>query len=148
IRDFSARALARSARRIPVDHPKLKKMADDALEMATGKHGISTGSRLGPRRGGYRPARQPQTWGRRFSTRSWGGPGGGGHPGGRRAETDWSPPGKLWRGALPATPHRDNLVSRALAATSVIAMSDMQEPICGSAVVPYKITDLRDRAAA
>ena len=30
----SVRALARSARRIPVDHPKLEKMAGDALEMA------------------------------------------------------------------------------------------------------------------
>ena len=33
----SVRALARSARRIPVDHPKLEKMAGDALEMATVK---------------------------------------------------------------------------------------------------------------
>ena len=33
----SVRALARSARRIAVDHPKLKKMAGDALEMATVK---------------------------------------------------------------------------------------------------------------
>ena len=33
----SVRALARSARRIPVEHPKLEKMAGDALEMATVK---------------------------------------------------------------------------------------------------------------
>jgi len=33
----SVRALAQSARRIPVDHPKLEKMAGDALEMATVK---------------------------------------------------------------------------------------------------------------
>ena len=32
---YSVRAL--SARRIPVDHPKLEKMAGDALEMATVK---------------------------------------------------------------------------------------------------------------
>jgi uncharacterized protein YbjT (DUF2867 family) len=31
----SVRALARSARRIPVDHPKLEKMAGDALQMTT-----------------------------------------------------------------------------------------------------------------
>jgi uncharacterized protein YbjT (DUF2867 family) len=31
---YSVRALARSARRIPVDHPKLEKMPGDALEMA------------------------------------------------------------------------------------------------------------------
>jgi putative NADH-flavin reductase len=30
----SVRALARSARRIPAQHPKLEKMAGDALEMA------------------------------------------------------------------------------------------------------------------
>ena len=29
---YSVRALARSARRVPVDHPKLEKMAGDALE--------------------------------------------------------------------------------------------------------------------
>jgi hypothetical protein len=34
------RALARSARRIPVDHPKLEKMAGDALEMATVKRAV------------------------------------------------------------------------------------------------------------
>jgi uncharacterized protein YbjT (DUF2867 family) len=37
----SVRALARSARRIPIDHPKLKKMAGDALEMATVKRALS-----------------------------------------------------------------------------------------------------------
>ena len=37
----SVRALARSARRIPVDHPKLKKMAGDALEMATVKRALT-----------------------------------------------------------------------------------------------------------
>ena len=37
----SVRALARSARRIPVDHPKLEKMAGDALEMATVKRALS-----------------------------------------------------------------------------------------------------------
>jgi len=35
------RALARSARRIPVDHPKLEKMAGDALEMATVKRALT-----------------------------------------------------------------------------------------------------------
>ena len=37
----SVRALARSARRIPVDHPKLKKMAGDALEIATVKRALT-----------------------------------------------------------------------------------------------------------
>jgi putative NADH-flavin reductase len=37
----SVRALARSARRIAVDHPKLKKMVGDALEMATVKRALS-----------------------------------------------------------------------------------------------------------
>jgi uncharacterized protein YbjT (DUF2867 family) len=37
----SVRALARSARRIPVDHPKLEKMAGDALEIATVKHALT-----------------------------------------------------------------------------------------------------------
>jgi putative NADH-flavin reductase len=37
----SVRALARSARRIPIDHPKLTKMAGDALEMATVKRALS-----------------------------------------------------------------------------------------------------------
>src|SRR6266576_1193696 len=37
----SVRALARSARRIAVDHPKLKKVAGDALEMATFKRALS-----------------------------------------------------------------------------------------------------------
>jgi uncharacterized protein YbjT (DUF2867 family) len=36
----SVRALARSARRIPVDHPKLEKIAGDALEMATLKRAL------------------------------------------------------------------------------------------------------------
>ena len=35
------RALARSARRIPIDHPKLEKMAGDALEMATVKRALT-----------------------------------------------------------------------------------------------------------
>ena len=35
------RALARSARRIPVDHPKLEKMAGDGLEMATVKRALT-----------------------------------------------------------------------------------------------------------
>jgi len=35
------RALARSARRIPVDHPKLEKMAGDAFEMATVKRAVT-----------------------------------------------------------------------------------------------------------
>ena len=34
-------ALARSARRIPIDHPKLEKMAGDALEMATVKRAVT-----------------------------------------------------------------------------------------------------------
>ena len=37
----SVRALARSARRIPVDHPKLEKMAGNALEMATVKRALT-----------------------------------------------------------------------------------------------------------
>src|SRR5262245_54423079 len=37
----SVRALARSARRIPIDHPKLEKMAGDALETATVKRALS-----------------------------------------------------------------------------------------------------------
>jgi putative NADH-flavin reductase len=37
----SVRALARSARRIPVAHPKLEKMAGDALEMATVKRALT-----------------------------------------------------------------------------------------------------------
>ncbi len=37
----SVRALARSARRIPVDHHKLEKMPGDALEMATVKRALT-----------------------------------------------------------------------------------------------------------
>src|SRR5262249_59312769 len=37
----SVRALARSARRIPVSHPKLEKMAGDALEVATVKRALT-----------------------------------------------------------------------------------------------------------
>lgn len=37
----SVRALARSARRIPVDHPKLEKMAGDALQMTTVKRALT-----------------------------------------------------------------------------------------------------------
>ena len=37
----SVRGLARSARRISVDHPKLEKMAGDALEMATVKRALT-----------------------------------------------------------------------------------------------------------
>jgi putative NADH-flavin reductase len=37
----SVRALARSARRIPLDHPKLEKMVGDALEMATVKRALT-----------------------------------------------------------------------------------------------------------
>jgi putative NADH-flavin reductase len=37
----SVRALARSARRIPVSHPKLEKVAGDALEMATVKRALT-----------------------------------------------------------------------------------------------------------
>jgi uncharacterized protein YbjT (DUF2867 family) len=37
----SVRALARSARRISVDHPKVEKMAGDALEMATVKRALN-----------------------------------------------------------------------------------------------------------
>ena len=37
----SVRALARSARRIPVDHPKLEKMPGDALQMATVKRALT-----------------------------------------------------------------------------------------------------------
>jgi hypothetical protein len=37
----SVRALARSARRISVDHPKLEKMAGDALEKATVKRALT-----------------------------------------------------------------------------------------------------------
>jgi putative NADH-flavin reductase len=38
---YSVRALARSARRIRLDHPKLEKMAGDALEMPTVKSALS-----------------------------------------------------------------------------------------------------------
>jgi NAD(P)-dependent dehydrogenase (short-subunit alcohol dehydrogenase family) len=37
----SVRALARSARRIPIDHPRLEKMAGDALVMATVKRALT-----------------------------------------------------------------------------------------------------------
>ena len=37
----SVRALARSARRIPIDNPKLEKMAGDALEMVTVRRALS-----------------------------------------------------------------------------------------------------------
>ena len=37
----AVRALARSARQIPVDHPKLEKMAGDALDMATVKRALT-----------------------------------------------------------------------------------------------------------
>ena len=37
----SVRALARSVRRIPVDHPKLEKMTGDALQMATVKRALT-----------------------------------------------------------------------------------------------------------
>ena len=37
----SVRALARSARRIPVDHPKLEKMVGDALEVPTMKRALT-----------------------------------------------------------------------------------------------------------
>src|SRR6476620_219348 len=37
----SVRALARSARRIPIDHPKSEKIAGDALERATVKRALS-----------------------------------------------------------------------------------------------------------
>src|SRR5262249_23373067 len=37
----SVRALARSARKIRIDHPKLEKMAGDALETATVKRALS-----------------------------------------------------------------------------------------------------------
>ena len=37
----SVRALARSARRIRVEHPQLEKMAGDALEMATVKRALT-----------------------------------------------------------------------------------------------------------
>ena len=38
---YSVRALARSARRIPVSHPKLEKIAGDALEVATVKRALT-----------------------------------------------------------------------------------------------------------
>ena len=38
---YLVRALARSARRIPVSHPKLEKIAGDALEMATVKRALT-----------------------------------------------------------------------------------------------------------
>ena len=37
----SVRALARSARRIPVDHPKLERMAGDALQVTTVKRALT-----------------------------------------------------------------------------------------------------------
>jgi len=41
MRNGAVRALARSARRIPVDHPKLEKMAGDALDMTTVKRALT-----------------------------------------------------------------------------------------------------------
>ena len=38
---YSVRALARSARRIPVDHPRLEKMVGDALEMTAVKRALT-----------------------------------------------------------------------------------------------------------
>jgi putative NADH-flavin reductase len=38
---LSVRALARSARRMSIDHPKLEKMAGDALEMATVRRALT-----------------------------------------------------------------------------------------------------------
>src|SRR5262249_28452638 len=38
---YSVRALARSARRMPVSHPKLEKRAGDALEVATVKRALT-----------------------------------------------------------------------------------------------------------
>jgi len=38
---YSVRALARSARKIPVSHPKLEKMAGDALEVATVENALT-----------------------------------------------------------------------------------------------------------
>jgi NAD(P)-dependent dehydrogenase (short-subunit alcohol dehydrogenase family) len=37
----SVRAMARSARRIPIDHPKLEKIAGNALEVTTVKRALS-----------------------------------------------------------------------------------------------------------
>jgi hypothetical protein len=66
----SVRALARSARRIPIDHPKLEKMAGDALEMATVKRaltgadvviqslGVAAGSKSSSSRRGFSPKRR------------------------------------------------------------------------------------------
>ena len=38
---YLVRAMARSARRIPIDHPKLEKIAGNALEVATVKRALS-----------------------------------------------------------------------------------------------------------
>ena len=58
----SVRALARSARRIPVDHPKLEKMPGDALQMATVKRAL-TGVESPFSRLGFRPG--PKSFSRR-----------------------------------------------------------------------------------
>ena len=41
MRTGAVRALARSARRIPVDHPKLEKMTGDALDMTNVKRALT-----------------------------------------------------------------------------------------------------------
>jgi NAD(P)-dependent dehydrogenase (short-subunit alcohol dehydrogenase family) len=64
----SVRALARSARRIPVDHPKLEKMAGEALDTATVKRALigidvviqSLGVRSDPKYSSSRPGLSPQ----------------------------------------------------------------------------------------
>jgi putative NADH-flavin reductase len=79
----SVRALARSARRIPIDHPKLEKMTGDALEMATVKRaltgvdvvieslGVSAGPKSFSSRRGFSPQRRECSsprWRRRKSS--------------------------------------------------------------------------------
>ena len=62
----SVRALARSARRIPVDHPKLEKMAGDALEMATVKRAL-TGVDVVTEGSAFRPRSKSSSRRRGFS---------------------------------------------------------------------------------
>jgi len=57
----SVRALARSARRIRLDHPKLEKIAGDALEMVTVKRALTGVGGRRRRRLRSRSARKAQS---------------------------------------------------------------------------------------
>jgi uncharacterized protein YbjT (DUF2867 family) len=64
---YSVRALARSARRIRLDHPKLEKMAGDALEMPTVKSALSGAVMSSFSRSALRPGSKPSSSRRDFS---------------------------------------------------------------------------------